>query len=209
MIKDIIKATKRRVFASQIMRSYRLRQEYQQWLKAGRPVPPANLYKHMVVREYAKKFKLRVFVESGTYLGEMISAVQKVFDKIYSIELDQALYEKAKAKFAGKKRIVIFQGDSANVMPSVLALIDRPSLIWLDGHWSGGFTTKGVLNTPIRGELRHIFAHSVRGHVILIDDARCFTGKDDYPTLDELRDLVHSAGSHRRFEVKDDIIRIC
>jgi len=45
--------------------------------------------------------------------------------------------------------------------------------------------------------------------VILIDDARNFTGNDDdYPSIQELQDLVASIGSSWTFEIKDDIIRI-
>jgi hypothetical protein len=81
-------------------------------------------------------------------------------------------------------------------------------LFWLDGHYSGGITAKGPLDTPIVKELDSILNHSVTGHVILIDDARCFVGENDYPTIDELREILHTERPRWVFEVKDDIIRI-
>jgi len=178
-------------------------------LKAGRPSPPPHLVKQMSVKEYAKKFQLQVFVETGTYVGCMVHAIDDVFDEIYSIEIGQELYERAKKEFTGKNHITILQGDSVDVLPVVLARLERRCLFWLDAHYSGGITTKGPKNTPIIEELHHIFKHSVRGHVILIDDARNFTGNDDdYPSIQELQDLVASIGSSWTFEIKDDIIRI-
>jgi hypothetical protein len=44
--------------------------------------------------------------------------------------------------------------------------------------------------------------------VILIDDARCFTGENDYPTLDELKSFVAERKPNHKFSVEHDIIRI-
>ena len=151
---------------------------------------------------------MHVFVETGTYLGEMVNAVKDVFDQIYSIELGVELYQNAKTRFAGIRHITIIQGDSAEVLNEVMAHLNQPCLFWLDSHYSGGITVKGELETPIRKEFSHVFGHSIRSrHVILIDDARCFTGEHDYPTIEQLRDMSKSAGFDS-FEVKDDIIRI-
>ena len=107
------------------------------------------------------------------------------------------------------KHITILHGDSGEVLEQVLARINKPCLFWLDGHYSGGVTAKGSLETPIQKELTHIFNHpQAHNHIILIDDARLFTGQDDYPALQFLQDLTISAGFDV-YEVKDDIIRIC
>ncbi|MDX6611503.1 MAG: hypothetical protein QOD75_689, partial [Blastocatellia bacterium] len=57
-------------------------------------------------------------------------------------------------------------------------------------------------------ELDHILNHPVAGHVILIDDARCFTGYNDYPTVDELRETVAAKKPDWEMSVELDIIRI-
>src|ERR1051325_2291173 len=50
-------------------------------------------------------------------------------------------------------------------------------------------------------------SHPVREHVILIDDARCFDGTHDYPTIDELRRAVLNIRPDWLFETANDIIR--
>jgi hypothetical protein len=178
------------------------------WERQGKPVPPPHIVKQLAVKKYAAAFGLRVLVETGTYHGEMVEAMYKVFDRLYSIEIDQGLYEEALDVFAPFPHIRIIKGDSGEVLPSILSEVKQPCLFWLDGHYSGPETGKGPLDTPITKELQHIFLHPVRDHVMLIDDARDFTGKGDYPSLDRLREFVRGFRPDWLFEVRDDIIRI-
>jgi len=190
----------------QVIHQYRLNREFRNWLEAGRPIPPPDFVKQRTIRACAKQFRLHVFIETGTYLGDMIAAIQDVFDEVYSIELGQQLYEAARRRFTDRPDVAIIHGDSADLLPMVLRRVGRPCLFWLDAHWSGGTTVKGRTNTPIEHELRHILAHPIKGHVILIDDAHCFTGRDDYPTMQELRDLIGSTSVYSNFRVVNNII---
>jgi len=52
--------------------------------------------------------------------------------------------------------------------------VNQAALFWLDGHYSGESTAHGAETTPIYEELQQIFDADNRGHVIIIDDARCF-----------------------------------
>ena len=61
---------------------------------------------------------------------------------------------------------------------------------------------------PLRGELRAIIRHPVKGHVLLIDDAVCFDGKDGYPTLFELHDFVAMQLPGYEVKIFDNIIQI-
>ena len=146
-------------------------------------------------------------METGTYLGDMVAAQLRAFSRIYSIELDPGLAEAARVRFAPWPHVSILQGDSATVLPVVLRDIDRPCLFWLDGHYSGGITARGDRVTPIVRELEAILDHPVRGHVVLVDDARLFDGTDDYPTLGELQQILSRHGSWM-MECRDDIIRV-
>jgi hypothetical protein len=158
--------------------------------------------------EYAALFGLRVLVETGTYHGEMVEAMRNAFDRLYSIEIDQGFYEEALDAFGRFTNIRIIKGDSGEVLPSILPEVKQPCLFWLDGHYSGPETGKGLLDTPITKELQQIFLHPIREHAILIDDAREFTGEGDYPSLDRLREFVRNSRPDWIFEVRDDIIRI-
>lgn len=208
MVIQVIKNMIRRTFLYDIIRYIRQRRELRDWEKMGKPVPPPPEVKQKTVRDYAAKFSIHTLVESGTCLGDMVYATKDTFDKIFSIELDKALYETAKKRFSKFKHISIIQGDSGEVLPNILTNITQPCLFWLDGHYSGGITAKGRVETPILQELNHILNHPVAEHVILIDDARCFVGRSDYPTIEKLQDYIFKRCPDRVFEVKEDIIRI-
>src|SRR3989344_2981071 len=178
------------------------------WRAKRKPFPPPYFIKQRIIKKYAKKFSLDIFVETGTYLGSTILSVRNLFDDIYSIELDESLFEKAQNKFMSYPHVNILHGDSSKILPIILSKIDKPTLFWLDGHYSAGITAKGCLNTPILKELESILNHKIKNHVILIDDARCFVGKDDYPTIVELELFVKKINQNLSFKNENDIIRI-
>lgn len=180
----------------------------EEWKRDGGPIPPPNLVKQRIVNRYGRDYAVKTLVETGTFLGDMVHACRKNFDRIVSIELDPQLYQNACRRFGSESHIEIYEGDSANLLSTITEEISEPCLFWLDGHYSGGVTAKGDLNTPIMNELSAICDHPIDGHVMLIDDARLFTGEDDYPTLDEVRDFVLSRKPDHKFELDLDIIRI-
>jgi hypothetical protein len=192
----------------QALRKVRQKWIYEQWLAGDRPLPPPHFHKQLTVREYARTFRTPILVETGTYLGDMVDGVKNDFETIYSIELGRELHEAAKRRFRSSGHVQLLQGDSTEVLPRILAQLKAPCLFWLDAHYSAGVTARGTSDTPIVRELEMIFGAGIASNVILIDDARCFTGADDYPALDDLRSFVESRDARCRFEVRDDIIRI-
>lgn len=118
-----------------------------------------------------KKPEQKVFVETGTRDGDMIDMIGGEFDRIFSVELDKELYKKAVKRFEGRNNIRLLEGDSANEIHKILAGLHEPALFWLDAH---GDTVEidGPNAAPLKAELEAIFAHNVKGHTILIDDAR-------------------------------------
>ncbi|HVF66629.1 MAG TPA: glycosyltransferase [Pyrinomonadaceae bacterium] len=181
--------------------------EVAEWERGGRPAPPPHLVKERVLRRYAKRYGLGVLVETGTYLGDMVEAMKPYFDKIYSIELSEELYERAKARFDGDGHVELINGDSGKVLGEVMKGLTRPALFWLDGHYSAGITAKGETDTPVYEELRQILEARPLGHVVIIDDARLFGSDPDYPTVEALKEFVGSR-SEGVIQVEDDSIRI-
>jgi hypothetical protein len=196
-------------FVYDVVQFFRLEKEYWTWRASGRIGITPHRVKQKALLGYAARFSISTLVETGTYLGIMVSAVKRNLGPIYSIELDEDLYERAKRKFVRFRHIYLFHGDSAQVLTRVLYRIHEPSLFWLDAHYSGGITAKGNLETPVVQELRQILSHPmVAHHVILIDDARNFVGENDYPTLQQVKNLVRTTCPFLVMTVKDDIIRI-
>ena len=179
-----------------------------QWELNGRPNPSPQAYKHLTIKKYAGEHNVPILIETGTFHGDTIYATMASFKKVFSIELSDELYKLAVIRFKKDKKVTILHGDSGEVIEGLLKEITEKCLFWLDGHYSAGNTAKGDLNTPIIKELTHIFNHKVKGHVMLIDDARCFNGTDDYPTIESLKDFVKQYDPKLQFVVEDDIIRI-
>lgn len=198
IIKDIIDNTKlEKANAEEIAR----------WNKQGKPSPPPHAIKQEVIGEFRKKFNIETLIETGTFHGLMIYAQKTKFKKIVSIEIDKSLYEEALKKFSIYNHIELHCGDSAHVLKKVVRDYDYPCLYWLDGHYSGGVTGKGKYTTPILEELKTIFDSDIN-HIVLIDDARFFTGEDDYPTIEGLRLLIKKLRPKYIVDNQNDIIRL-
>ncbi len=178
------------------------------WAKNGLIGPPPQAFRYKIIKLFAKKFSIDIFIETGTYLGNTIDAVKKVFKKIYSIELNSNLFTKAKERFSKYNYIRIILGDSSEELPKLLTQINKTCLFWLDAHYSGGTTSKGDLDTPIKKEIQSILNHQIQDHVILIDDAHDFNGEIDYPSIEELRNMINKEFPKKVIKVKENIIRI-
>lgn len=182
--------------------------EYETWKTTDKKGPSPHIVKQKTIKEYQSKFGISTLIETGTYKGDMVQAQRNVFKKIYSIELSVPLYERAIKRFAEDEKIQILQGDSGYVLPQIIKELDEPAIFWLDGHYSSGETAKGDKECPIFEELNSIFEGKELSHVLLIDDARMFIGKNDYPTIDELEKFIKQGGIDFKMEVLYDIIRV-
>lgn len=182
--------------------------ELERWIKTGKQNPPPHIIKQKNLLHYKTKYNLKIFVETGTFNGDMIEAMKDHFDELYSIELYQPLFEKAEKRFKSQKNITIIQGDSGKKLKSIMKHIDRPALFWLDGHYSGGETALSEKETPIFEELLCILESKDYQHVIVIDDARLFGTDLSYPTINELNTLVTSRRNNLEITVEYDSIKI-
>ena len=173
--------------------------------------------KRKTIIDLSKQYKCtEVFIETGTYMGDTIEYLKNDFKRLFSIELNEDLALKASKRFSGEPKIKIVQGDSATQLASILSSISTPAAFWLDGHYSSEFqlgdeyivTGKGEKDTPVMEELIEISRHPIKNHVILIDDARLFNGKDDYPTKQQVEEFVKQKLPNHSVSIKKDIIRI-
>ena len=177
------------------------------WKLRGKPPRSPHLLKQRTVREYGEKYELRTLVETGTYYGEMVAAMKSRFEQIYSVEQTPALARRAAQRFTRHPNIQILEGDSRQLLPELLKSLSHPSLFWLDAGyygWSGTQGDRGRLTV----ELEAILRHPVKGHIILIDDARGFNGREGALTVEEFKRSVESEFPDRVVEVKYDILRI-
>lgn len=144
-------------------------------------------------------------IETGTYEGATVAACLGHFERIYTIELDQALYNAARDRFANEPTVTVIHGDSCTELSRLAVDVTGPVLFWLDAHYSHGETAKGPHDPPLPWELSAILGRG-EPDVILIDDARHMGVLPHYPSIKEIRKLVGKRASG--FEVRRDIIRI-
>jgi hypothetical protein len=185
----------------------REKKEIEEWKNNWCPSPPPHIVKQITVGDYQRKSGYTTLIETGTYMGEMVQAQKSRFEKIFSVELAVDLFNQAQKRFHNEKHISIIKGDSGKMLSAILKRVTEPAIFWLDGHYSGDLTAKGEKECPIFEELGAIFNHKKLNHILLIDDARCFTGEGDYPKVDELAEFVKKKNKHYQIEVKHDIIR--
>jgi hypothetical protein len=181
--------------------------DYWYWKLRPHPVRSPHLLKQRTVLEYARKFGLRVFVETGTYYGEMVATVKDRFDRIYSIECIPELARQATRRFERDPRVRILEGDSAIVLPELLKFLAEPALFWLDaGYWGWEHLKRDP--ERLSAEVEAILGHSVKAHVILMDDARMLNGQNGALTVAEFQSRVAGRFPDRTVEVRHDIVRI-
>ncbi|MFT7249021.1 MAG: hypothetical protein ACI97P_001801 [Arcticibacterium sp.] len=205
MLRDILKNIFH-LLPDSFQHSFRKRQ-YLNWEKSGRSIPPPQVVKLFKIQELRETYSCDTFIETGTYKGDMLFALKNFFPRLISIELSPLYYQKALVKFKKDKNVELLLGDSGELMPLVIKKLKSPALFWLDGHFSSGDTAQGEKDCPIYGELHAIFS-SPYNHVLLIDDARHFIGKDDYPTVPELAAFIEKEKPGSFFENKNDLITV-
>jgi hypothetical protein len=202
-IKELLKS----LLPQKMVREIQNRKQLDEWRRNGSSGPPPHIIKQKEIAAYQSRYNIHTLVETGTYLGDMVEAMKHRFKRIYSIELSTELFEMAKQRFLKDENITILQGDSGKVLPIILKQLNEPAIFWLDGHYSAGITAKGEKDCPIFEEIDAILIQPEAGHVILVDDARCFTGEGDYPTIDALTAYILSKSPGYKADVKYDMIR--
>lgn len=156
------------------------------WQRQGAPIPAPGAVKRDMLRRAAQQHHLRVLIETGTYTGDTVMALYRHFDRVVSVELSAELHAKAVRQTRRRRNVELLLGDSAKVLAGVLGTLRQPALFWLDAHYSGGVTALGETISPISTELDLILGHTVRGHVVLVDDAREFhdSARSGYPAAE-------------------------
>jgi hypothetical protein len=172
---------------------------------------PSEDYKHATILEYARRFQTNVFIETGTYLGDTVQAVKNCFSQVYSIELGPNLYQNAWKRFAHDPNVTILLGNSEEVLKQLLPMITERPLFYLDSHFKYDADSPEAALNPTLGELDAIFTLCPNS-VVLIDDARLFTGKplqpNCSPEISVLEKYVKERMPNWVFEVEQDIMRL-
>jgi hypothetical protein len=157
----------------------------------------------------SEKIKYKFFVETGTWLGETILQFVNDFDKLYTIEVSEKVYNDFNKKDYNKNKLKSILGDSAIVIESVIKELSSDTIFFLDGHYSSGATGKGIKDVPLLEELKSIYDKFNYGAILIIDDLRLFGTKIHEDWNDITRENIFSILSERvteSLEIKDRLI---
>lgn len=157
--------------------------------------------------ELRDRYGLKVFVETGSYVGGTLFWASLHFDKAIGIEINRFYYKFTKKTCQGARNVVMLRGDSRTELSRALSLAESHALVWLDAHWSPDLEAQKPERgeCPILDELRALNADG-RPHVILVDDARLFDPpvNEEWPGIGEILELLTECP--RTVRVFEDVI---
>lgn len=159
-----------------------------------------------MIKRVQKVYKYPYFVETGTYLGETPLALRNLFNRIWTIELDEQLYLNAKRRLSKYSNIICIHGDSKDVLSEIIEQLDKPTLFWLDAHYSGGVTAKGEIAAPLLQELQLISKSNIKEHVIVIDAISDFSIKEENTPLSKIIAKLESINPSYKFYFDYDML---
>lgn len=154
---------------------------------------------------YSKRPGIECFIETGTYKGDTIEYVKNDFEKIFTIELSDKYADESIERFKNEQKIKVIRGDSQIELPKLLNNTKQPCVFWLDGHYSYADTASSTKKTPILEEIKPILLNQ-ENNIILIDDARLFIGRHNYPTIFSFARFIRKYNKSYKIEICKDII---
>lgn len=138
-------------------------------------VNPHNYTKYRQINAVRKQTDSRIFIEVGTFKGVTAARCSFVFEKVFTIELDNTLFNSAARSLLGRRNVTVIHGDAMEELPKLMERDDMHHLlIYLDGHYSGGLTACGPIPEPAKHELEILSEHRNKIEAIIIDDFRAF-----------------------------------
>lgn len=168
-----------------------------------------------ISKEVLKKYKSKVFFETGSAYGDGIqTALDCKFKYIYSCEPNNDLYKYCMIKFEDNPQVILSNMDSVTFLHEYLNMnSDTPdTTYWLDAHTNGRKDKVYNKPSPILDELNIIYnMHEDDNFIILIDDIRLFRRNKWGVKLDDIYKFISDNNLKFNFEdgyKKDDIMVI-
>lgn len=148
----------------------------------------------------------RVFVESGTFHGQLTRMARGCFPVVHTIELHPDWHAAALEELS-PLGITCHRGDSAAVVPLLALKLTEPVFWYLDAHWfkrAKGVAGKDV-PLPLWAELGAI-AQRAYPDIVVVDDVHCFGKSEPTPEwLDvSLEKIASYFPGHREAAIMGD-----
>jgi hypothetical protein len=163
---------------------------------------PENSEKRALLADYARRYPLPTFVETGIYRGDCAALdINALFEIVFVIDPSVDNCMRVLEALPPVNVVRVLPGDSAELLPELLRSLTRPALFWLDAH---GMEANEP-SSPLLMELGAILCwrHADRS-VVLMDDMRLMGIVPGWPSLDALADLCEPKWN---VEVALDVMR--
>jgi hypothetical protein len=143
--------------------------------------------------------QVKVCIETGSHRGNGTATFASKFNKVYSIELSDDLYDYC-VKTHTNSNIKFIKGASTDKLTDLVANINDPYFLFLDAHGSGGDTTfderVGRFGSPVLDEISSVSKNIPKW--IVIDDLYCFDDMTlpEYPRRNEIIEAIEKIGNY-------------
>jgi hypothetical protein len=151
---------------------------------------------------------IKCFLETGTYHGDSTFEASKMFDKVYTIELVENLYNMTKDKWLNdenyKDNISFHLGDSLELLPEIVKEINKDynssCVYFIDAHQSGNDTSHSIVCVPLLLEIELILQNmeTKENNVFIFDDVRLFDNYWDWKgiSIESIQNLFKKYDCH-------------
>ena len=157
---------------------------------------------------------ISTFVETGTFRGDTVALAAPFVKKVITVEISEALWKEAVARFAGVGNVEVHLGESPEVLAGIRGRLGGEStLFWLDAHWCVAESTGGERSQcPLLDEIAAIGGLGPLS-VVLIDDARLFLARPpepheatQWPSFGQILAALRGLSDRHQVTVVNDVI---
>jgi hypothetical protein len=119
------------------------------------------------------------FLETGTYKGETIFAMEPYFDNLITVEINENLFNSVSnsaSNSASNKlnKIKFINADSIDIFQHIFKIINDKIIFFLDAHYSAIESSYGTKPVALLDELELINKLYKNDGIIIIGDVRLF-----------------------------------
>ncbi len=163
-------------------------------------------YKYSLINKVRSHYKIKNFVETGTYMGDTSLALSSYFENIFTVELNKKLYERSLKRLKKCDNVFCYNLSSEIFLKKIISKIKNQSIFFLDAHYSGPGTSKGSSTFSCLKELKEINKSKIKNHIIIIDDISDFSSFENNEKLSKIISALEKISKNYKFYFEYDML---
>jgi hypothetical protein len=171
---------------------------------------PPEWVKRSLLRESIIQNSLEVFVETGTYLGRTSAFLAKYVAHVATCENSLEVYRELEesgflSSYSNVKTHLIDSVSFLNHTNIKNLIIEKPCLVFLDSHYSGG-STSNRNSCPLTSELNIILPLLNQKSILVVDDIHNMHGFFGYPRLSKVLRLIRKIRPDINYQIYSNML---